>query len=165
MRLFDTSVIGQSERFKGVYSDRKAWHRPDLDVIIRRARSFGVRAIIFSTGYIADVEVSLANCYRFKNTYTTIGVSAPRSMDPYQNFDLKLGRSKTKFEHKKELKLLKENVILMDSLLDRKFALETYFKRMDKILENDYYSKRKIVAVGVCGLDFSRKFIPKQLQI
>ena len=53
----------------------------------------------------------------------------------------------------------------MESDIDRKYALDTYFGRMDKILEQDYYSKRKIIAIGVCGLDFSRDLIPKELQI
>ena len=53
LKLFDIAANLSDDRYKGVYYGTKL-HDQDFDLVISRARKYGVRKFLFAAGYIED---------------------------------------------------------------------------------------------------------------
>ena len=83
--MIDGGALLANDRFMGNYGGKGSnQHRPDIDVVINRARSFGVQGFIFTGSYFEDCEKSLDLCYKTANSYATIGLSPQRAIEPYK---------------------------------------------------------------------------------
>jgi TatD DNase family protein len=81
-KFFDIAANLSDERFFGKYYGKDA-HKEDFDLVISRAKSFGVNGFLFASGHIEDALTSLDLCQRTANSYGTIGIHPCRAAEPY----------------------------------------------------------------------------------
>lgn len=73
MKFFDIAANLADHQFQGVYYHKKA-HESDLDSVIERAKSIGVKGMLIVGGHAQDTIDSYEICQRSKNFYTTVGL-------------------------------------------------------------------------------------------
>lgn len=80
--MFDIAANLSDPRFKGVYHGKQA-HENDFEVVIERAREWGVQKFLFAAGHIEDAEDSYELSKGHDNFYSTIGIHPCRSKEPF----------------------------------------------------------------------------------
>ena len=83
--IFDSAAKMTDCRFDGIYYGDKH-HEPDGDKAIERARMFGVKKFIFSSGCLQDAQKSLELSKTSDDFFVTVGIHPTRALEPYRNF-------------------------------------------------------------------------------
>ena len=122
-----------SPRYQGVWPNNielwprggknrvKEHYEPDYELVIDRARAYGVKGFLFINGYLKDVEKSIELCKKTKNAYMTIGCSPSRAHDVFEQ------------ELWGKIFPLRENI----SKDDKQVLLDAYFTRMRELIKED----------------------------
>jgi Tat protein secretion system quality control protein TatD with DNase activity len=79
--MFDMGVLVQSDCFYGKYNGNKL-HSSDFEQVISKACSFGVKYFLFPSSYIDDLHLSLYQCRKVKNSFTTVGLHPTKVTEP-----------------------------------------------------------------------------------
>uniref|UniRef100_A0A7S3ND43 Uncharacterized protein n=1 Tax=Euplotes harpa TaxID=151035 RepID=A0A7S3ND43_9SPIT len=84
IKLFDIAANLSDETFRGIYNGKK-YHDEDFDVVIQRARDYGVEKFLFAAGYIEDAKISYDLSTKLEDAYITIGVHPCRATEVFKN--------------------------------------------------------------------------------
>ncbi|CAI2373901.1 unnamed protein product [Moneuplotes crassus] len=84
LRMFDIAANLSDESFQGIYHGKKA-HEPDFEVVMNRARQYGVEKFLFSAGYIEDAVKSYDLATKSEDYFMTIGVHPCRATEVYKD--------------------------------------------------------------------------------
>ena len=108
-------------------------------MIIERGKVLGVEKFLLYSEYIEEAKLCLKMSEDSKLSHITVGLSPSRALDPFKA---------------QGNKNLSEKLLLSGYSLHGKPALEKYFAQLDQLIVSA--PKGKIVAIGNCGLDYTR---------
>jgi TatD DNase family protein len=162
MKLIDIGVNLTDSMFRGIYRGSVA-HASDLHLVSARAKTYCIERAIITSTHLKDIPDALElieeslrrgeeeeDSSKSVSLFTTVGVHPTRCGE---------------FEMDMQMENKTTTTTTISTLEER---ADAYYKKLENYIQQDRKAgqRRKIVAIGECGLDWDRtEFCSKELQI
>jgi TatD DNase family protein len=79
-KFFDVGSNLRVSKYNGIYDEKKA-HGDDINLVMNRARNYGVEKILITTNDLNEAREAYNLTQRFNDTYMSIGISTKRAKE------------------------------------------------------------------------------------